>query len=97
MAIYYVTCHTPDDLDIDRRIQGLGGAGWWMPIDEIIERIDSGADQFWIQYALIPTKVVVKQRGPLERKYLCTLPDSTMEDNLLKLPDCKSRSDPSVT
>jgi hypothetical protein len=97
MAIYYVTCHSPDDLDSDRRIQGLGGAGWWMPVEEIIQRIDSGADQFWIQYALSPTKVIVKQRGAPERQYLCTLPDSTMEDNLLKLPGCKSGNYPSVS
>ena len=42
MATYYATCHSPYNTDLDRRIQGLGGSGWWDGIDTIILMIDQG-------------------------------------------------------
>lgn len=89
MAVYYVSCYTPDNTDPDRRIQGLGGTGWWKPIDDIIWRIDSGIDQFWLEHAPMPTKVIVKQHGLFGKKYLSTLPDSLLGNNLLFQPVCR--------
>lgn len=47
MAVYQATCHSPDNNDPDRRLQGLGGVGWRFGIDEIIRRIQNGPDRFW--------------------------------------------------
>ena len=44
MADYLVTCHTPDNNDQDRRMQGVGGpaeGGWWLKVDDVIFHIES--------------------------------------------------------
>lgn len=88
MADYLVKCHTPDNLDTDRRIQGLGGDWGWYSIDTIIHMIEYQKDFFWTYVNGKPAAVVVRQHGLLGRKYLQTLPDHYPENNLLKLPIC---------
>ncbi|WP_442958006.1 DUF3892 domain-containing protein [Phenylobacterium sp.] len=88
---YQVTCHTPDDLDPDRRIEGLGGPGngkqWWLPIDELISGIERGAYDLW---TVTPERqsvwVVVAVRNG--RKYLKTEADGLEPNNLLALRHC---------
>jgi len=97
MADYYVGCHTPDNYDPDRRIQGLGFYGppnasirQWLDIDSIISMVESGVHRFWVPAmdGRPQVAVVVRQRGPFGRKFLQTLPDQWPYNNLLLLPTC---------
>lgn len=86
MAIYYATCHTPDNNDFDRRIQGLGGSGWWDTIDNIIRAIDNGH----LFYTAPPygqgQKIITAARNG--RRYLKTENDGAEPNNILSLPHC---------
>ena len=42
MATYQVNCHVPDNNDADRRMQGIGGFGWYKTVDEVLRCLDSG-------------------------------------------------------
>ncbi|RIX32265.1 DUF3892 domain-containing protein [Sphingomonas edaphi] len=87
MAAYPVKCHTPDNLDLDRRIQGLGGDWGWKPIDRIIQMIEGG-DLFWVSVGGRGVAIIVKSRNG--RKYLTTFGDDHPPNNLLSLPKCPS-------
>lgn len=86
MATYYATCHTPDNYDADRRIQGLGGTGWWDNIDNIIRTIDNGH----IFYTDPPSgnrqKIITAVRNG--KRYLKTEADGVEPNNILALPRC---------
>ena len=88
MANIQVTCHTPDNNDPDRRIQGLGGRGWWKSIDTLISEIQNGVNQYWTVAAGQSVWVVVKQHPHSGRLYLTTEVDGFPPNNLLKLPVC---------
>jgi len=96
MADNFVYCHTPDNNDPDRRIQGLGFFGTpnpnvpqWLPIDTIIALIESGTSRFFVNVANVQTLVIVRQHGaPYYRKYLTTVGDGFPPNNLLNLPQC---------
>ena len=89
---YQVTCHTPDDSDPDRRIEGLGGPGagqpWWHPIDYLIEGIEAGAYDLW---TVAPTgeSVWVMVAVLNGRQYLKTEADGVEPNNLLALQRCR--------
>lgn len=91
-SVYTVTCHVPDNADVDRRIQGLGGpdnGGWYHLIDAIIHLIEAGISEFWATDSLgRRSKVVVAQRYN-GKKYLKTEADGIEPNNLLKLPSCR--------
>lgn len=92
MGSFRVTCHTPDNSDPDRRIQGLGGVdgplgGWWYGIDTIIQMIIQG-HYFYVNVGGHQVTVVVRQHGLLGRQYLTTEPDGFPPNNLLNLPQC---------
>ena len=40
--MYNVNCHVPDNADADRRMQGIGGPGWYKAVDDVIRCIDNG-------------------------------------------------------
>lgn len=92
----FVSCHTPDDIDLDRRIQGLGFSGppdpavrQWLDIDSIIALIESGRARFLVDVDGVRTRVIVARHGaPHHRKYLTTVADDFPANNLLKLPRC---------
>ncbi|WP_366510230.1 DUF3892 domain-containing protein [uncultured Sphingomonas sp.] len=90
MTTYRADCHSPDNLDLDRRIQGLGGtspSAWWFGIDTIIAMIS----QEHVFYTMVRGQValiVVKQHPVSRRKYLATAADGLLENNLLNLPRC---------
>lgn len=92
MSTYYVTCHTPDNLDLDRRIQGLGGSHdgspWWHSIDVIIHMIDMQGETFFTKPLIGEGSLVVTRTKPNGRKYLTTLADNSYTNNLLSLPHC---------
>ncbi|MDP3674905.1 MAG: DUF3892 domain-containing protein [Novosphingobium sp.] len=88
MAHHYVSCHTPDNRDPDRRIQGLGGFGWWFTIDQIIEMIGNG-HTFSVLVAGRQVAVVVRSHGIIGRRYLTTEADGFPPNNLLHLALCR--------
>lgn len=98
MAVYRVTCHTPDNEDEDRRLQGLGGVGpvgagiaptprFWHDIDTIIGMIWEG-DRFYVSVAGQNVDVVVRQHPHSRRYYLTTEGDGFPPNNLLNLERC---------
>jgi hypothetical protein len=98
MAIYRVTCHTPDNADADRRIQGLGGVGpighgiappprWWHDIDTIFGMIWDG-DRLYVSVAGQNVDVVVRRHPHSRLYFLTTEGDDFPPNNLLKLPLC---------
>ena len=88
MADLQVTCHTPDNNDADRRLQGIGGSGWgYPPIDTAISNIENRVHTYWTYVAGSRTNVIVAQRSN-GRKYLKTTADGVEPNNLLALPLC---------
>lgn len=88
MADYQVTCHRPDNADLDRRIQGLGGPGWYDTIDNIIGFIQRKEHRFWVTVNGVSVWVIVKQHPTSYRYYLTTEADGYPPNNLLRLPHC---------
>lgn len=87
MADLQATCHTPDNADADRRLQGLGGVGWKHSIDEIIRNIDNRTNTYWTRVNGVRANIEVKQR-PNGRRYIKTTADGYEPNNLLALPRC---------
>lgn len=87
MADQQVTCVTPDGRDPDRRIDGLGGYGWYGSIDDVIYWIESRQHTFWVNVNGWRDDVIVAQRGN-GRKYLKTRGDGYEPNNLLNLAAC---------
>lgn len=87
MAVYQVTCITPDGSDPDRRIDGLGGPGWYGTIDDVIAWIESGVNGFWVSVNGYRDDVIVAVRRN-GRKYLKTRGDGYEPNNLLSLNAC---------
>lgn len=89
MATYYATCHTPDNFDADRRIQGLGGSYWYFPIDQIIRMIDWEGHQFYTKPAFGQGQRIITDTHPVSRRrYLRTVSDGVAPNNILSLPRC---------
>ena len=89
MASFQVACHTPDDLDAERRIRGLGGQGWWFPTEAIIQIIDKGQHEFWVSINGQRIDVAVGTHGVGGRKYLTTDAGEFPPKSLLSLPVCQ--------
>ncbi|PZQ80515.1 MAG: DUF3892 domain-containing protein [Ancylobacter novellus] len=84
---FRVTCHKPDNIDRDRRLEGLGGSGWYRDIDTLISLIEGGENKFWtVDTAGNSVWIEVKERN--RRKYLKTTSDGVEPNNLLALPRC---------
>lgn len=91
MTTYRADCHTPDNFDTDRRLQGLGGTSpqaWWHSIDTIIYMIDNG-DVFYTMVDGEVALIVVETHPVSGRRYLKTQKDSILRNNLLHLPVCR--------
>jgi hypothetical protein len=86
MSTYYATCHTPDNHDADRRIQGLGGGGWWYNIDTIITAIDNGHVFYTSPPSGAGQLIITAVRNG--RRYLKTVADYLEPNNILSLPRC---------
>jgi hypothetical protein len=90
MTTYRADCHTPDNLDPDRRIQGLGGSipqVWWYGIDTIIRMIENG-EIFYTMVAGQVALIVVREHPVSRRRFLQTVSDNFPHNNLLYLPHC---------
>jgi len=88
MASYDVTCSRKDGPDDDQRLEGLGGAGWYHTIDEVIANIGRG-DTYWVN-AGKRVQVAVITHPRTQRPYLTTSPDGLRQNNLLFLRECRS-------
>ncbi|MFK3778249.1 DUF3892 domain-containing protein [Agrobacterium sp. NPDC089420] len=90
MGTFQVTCHTPDNSDPDRRLQGLGGPdgnGWYRSIDTLISLIKQG-EKFWsVDQKGNSVWIIVANRNG--REYLRTESDGIEPNNLLALPVCQ--------
>jgi hypothetical protein len=89
MATYYASCHTPDNFDLDRRIQGLGGHGWgWLQIDTIIQMIGQG-HTFYTSPPIGNGQMIIVDIHPRSRRpYIKTIADGVEPNNILALPRC---------
>lgn len=88
MAPFQVTCHTPDDINAERRIRGLGGEGWWFPTDSIIQIIEDRQHEFWVSVGQQRIELVVRRHGETGSKYLTTETGEFPPRSLLNLPAC---------
>jgi hypothetical protein len=89
MATYYATCHTPDNNDSDRRIQGLGGpAMGWLNVDTIIMMIDMGHTFFTSPPSGTGQLIITATHPVSKRRYIKTLTDGVAPNNILNLPRC---------
>jgi hypothetical protein len=86
---YYVNCHVPDNADLDRRIQGIGGVSWYMTVDQVLYAIDQG-EIFIVNYPTKPVKVIPGKHAS-GRRYITTEGDGFPPNNLLRLPRCPGR------
>ena len=88
MATRRVDCITRDRLDLDHRIDAIGGEGFYRLIDDAIRDIQFGLHTY---YTMVDGKVAlieVKQHPKTGRLFLQTLGDRYPQNNLLSLPEC---------
>ena len=87
---FEITCIVPDNNDLDRRIQKIGGAGWIQSLDSAIESIEDGTFSYYVidKDNGDRLNVIIAKRN--KRKYLKTETDSKEPNNLLELGVCKS-------
>lgn len=90
---HQVHCHKPDNADVDRRIQGIGGVNpdgtrWYLTIDQAIADITSKKYAFYVEVQRRRVEVVVKRHPTTQRLYLTTEGDGFPPNNLLSLPVC---------
>ena len=88
MASFQATCHSPDDINAERRIRGLGGQGWWFPTEAIIQMIENRQHEFWVSIDNQRVELAVRRHGVTGSKYLTTAADDFPPRNLLSLPIC---------
>ena len=89
MATLRVDCITRDSSDLDRRIDAIGGAGFYDLLDTAIRNIQTGVH---IYYTMVGGNVAVieVQKHPTSgRLFLQTVGDKWPHNNLLSLPECR--------
>lgn len=87
---YFVNCHVPDNADLDRRMQGIGGPNWYLTVDQVLTAIDRG-DEFIVDYPFRPVRVIPGRHPVTGRRYITTEGDGFPPNNLLKQPRCPGR------
>jgi hypothetical protein len=87
--MYNVNCHVPDNSDADRRMQGIGGPGWYKAVDDVIRCIDNG-DMFYVNVGGRQVRVITGRHAS-GRRYITTEGDGFPPNNLLRLPRCPGR------
>jgi hypothetical protein len=79
--------------DPDRRISFVGGVHpsghhWKLTVDEVIREIENG-EHFWVERPTgdrVDVQIAVRPRG---KRYIKTVADGDMPNNLLALPECE--------
>jgi hypothetical protein len=87
MSDLRITCITPDGSDSDRRIDAVGGDGFYHTIDDAIAFIQNGTHRYWthVQGKSVWVEVAYRPNGVA---YLKTEDDGFPPNNLLSLRDC---------
>ena len=88
MATLKVRCIRRDGEDLDRRIDGIGGDGFYHVIENAIWNIQSNVHLY---YTMVDGEVALLEVGkhPLTgRLFLQTAGDDYPDNNLLHLPEC---------
>lgn len=89
---YQITCiNKPDRNSPVEHITHVGGFGtsqWKLTVEEVIRRIESGQEAFFVKVGADVSDVIVVDASLMRRKHIRTKPDSTQRDNLLSLPEC---------
>ena len=93
MASFQVTCHTPDEMDAERRIRALGGQGWQFATRAIIEMIENRQHDFWVSLDNQSVEIVVGRHGATGAKYLTTAAGEFPPNRLLRLPICQPQEE----
>lgn len=87
---YFATCYTPDNSDPDRRIQGIGGSGWWYDVDTVIKMIQQG-HRFYTSPPLGNGRRIIDAIHPRTlRPYITTEGDGIEQNNILALRNCNA-------
>ena len=88
---FQIRCINKDDRrNVYERITHVGGVGttrWRLTVEDVIQRIESGAESFYVNRPQGDT-VDVTVATRLGRKYLKTKADGDEPNNLLSLPEC---------
>jgi hypothetical protein len=89
MASRQITCITklPTHADRHRRIQAVGGSGFYDPEETAIANVKRDPHYYYVSEQGKSVWVIVRQHD--QRDYLKTENDRFLPDNLLSLDDCK--------
>lgn len=88
MATLRVECITPDSSDTDRRIDAVGGEGFYHTIDEAIRNIQNNIHTYYTMVNGAVALIVVREHPRSGRLFLQTLDDHWPQNNLLNLRRC---------
>ena len=69
-------------------VGGFGTSAWKLTVPDVIQRIESEREEFYVKVGINESKVIVIQATATKRKHIRTVPDQTKVDNLLSLPEC---------
>ncbi|MBQ0819252.1 DUF3892 domain-containing protein [Microvirga sp. HBU67558] len=88
---FQIRCINKDDrrnvYECITHVGGVGTTHWRLAVEDVIQRIESGAESFDVSRPQGDTvDVIVATRS--ERKYLKTKADGGEPNNLLSLPEC---------
>jgi Protein of unknown function (DUF3892) len=88
MASSQITCITklPNHQDRHRRIQAVGGSGFYDAEDTAIANVKRDPEYYFVREQNVSVWVIVKNHEG--RDYLKTKTDRFLPDNLLSLPEC---------
>jgi hypothetical protein len=89
MAPRQITCITklPNHQDQHRRIQAVGGNGFYDSEETAIANVKSNSEYYYVSEQGKSVWVKVQQHD--RRDYLKTQNDRFLPDNLLSLPECR--------
>jgi hypothetical protein len=89
---FQITCITKPNrespVDHITHVGGYGTSPWKLTVEDVIQRIESGREQFFVHVGLYEADVIVVPETAHKRKHIKTKPDATQKDNLLSLPEC---------
>ncbi|MGI8705095.1 MAG: DUF3892 domain-containing protein [Sphingomicrobium sp.] len=81
-------CITPDQWDEDRRIDAVGGEGFYRLIDDVIRDIQTGLHTYYTMVDGQIAPIVVERHPKSGRLFLQTIGDRWPHNNLLHLRRC---------
>ena len=89
MATLKVECITRDSSDLDRRIDAIGGVGFYHLIDRAIRESQNGSNIYYTTVRGEVALIVVRKHPTSGLLFLQTVADQYPHNNLLHLPECR--------